>query len=110
MKSKQRQRYTAEFKAQAVELISTGKPVSQIAEELCIGGNLLHKWKKQAQGTQGTQGTQGGSEGPRAAGERSEADDLRALRRENALLKQENDILKKAAIILGTRPQPNFGK
>jgi len=104
MKSKPRQRYTAEFKAQAVELTHTGKPVSQIAEELCIGSNLLHKWKKEARGSQG------GSEGPRAGGERSEADDLRALRRENALLKQENDILKKAAIILGTRPQPNFGK
>lgn len=41
-----RQRYTAEFKAQAVELISTGKPVSQIAEDLCIGSNLLYKWKQ----------------------------------------------------------------
>ena len=104
MNPKPRQRYTAEFKAQAVELISTGKPVSQIAEELCIGSNLLYKWK------QGSQGAQVGSEGPRAAGESSEADDLRALRRENALLKQENDILKKAAIILGTRPQSNFGR
>ena len=104
MKSKPRQRYTAEFKAQAVELTHTGKPVSQIAQELCIGGNLLHKWKKEARGSRG------GSEGPRAGGERSEADDLRALRRENALLKQENDILKKAAIILGTRPLSNFGK
>ena len=33
MKSKPRQRYSAEFKAQAVELISTGRPISQIAEE-----------------------------------------------------------------------------
>lgn len=82
MNSKPRQRYTAEFKAQAVELISTGKPVSQIAEELCIGTNLLYKWKN----------------------------DLRSLRREVALLKAENDILKKAAVILGTRPQSNFGK
>lgn len=46
MKSKPSQRYTAEFKAQAVELIGTGKPVSQIAEELCIGANLLYKWKQ----------------------------------------------------------------
>ena len=42
MKSKPRQRYTAEFKAQAVELTHTGRPVSQIAEELCIGSNLLY--------------------------------------------------------------------
>ena len=39
-----------------------------------------------------------------------EADELRTLRRENSLLKQENDILKKAAVILGTRPQLNSGK
>ena len=76
MNPKPRQRYTTEFKAQAVELISTGKPVSQIAEELCIGSNLLYKWK------QDSRGAQFGSEGPRAEGERSEADDLRALRRE----------------------------
>ncbi len=36
-----------------------------------------------------------GSEGPRAAGERSAADGLGSLRRENALLKSENDISKK---------------
>lgn len=37
-----------------------------------------------------------------------EADDtseLRAMRRELARLRVENDILKKAAIILGTKPQ-----
>ena len=32
------------------------------------------------------------------------------LRREVAVLRQENDILKKAAVILGTRLQPNSGK
>lgn len=104
MNPKPRQRYTAEFKAQAVALISTGKPISQIAEELCIGSNLLYKWKQESQGAQV------GSEGTRAVGECSVADDLRSLRREVALLKAENDILKKAAVILGTRPQPNFGK
>ena len=72
MHPKPRQRYTADFKAQTVELTRTGKPVSQNAEELCISSNLLHKWKKEAQDAQG------GSEAPRAAGERSEADDLRA--------------------------------
>ncbi|MCX8496527.1 MAG: transposase [Akkermansiaceae bacterium] len=45
MNTKPRKRYTTEFKAQAVELIRTGKPVSQIAEELCIGSNPLYQWK-----------------------------------------------------------------
>ena len=67
MSSKPRKRYTEEFKAQAVELLRTGKPVSELAEELCV------------------------------------STDLRALQRENAQLRMENDILKKAAIILGTK-------
>lgn len=104
MKSPTKKHYTAEFKAQALELLSLGKPVTQVAEELCISSNLLYNWRKNAVSSQG------GSEGLRAVGEVSAADELRALRRDNALLKQENDILKKAAIILGTRAQTNSGK
>ena len=48
-------------------------------------------------------GPQVGSEGTRAVGERPVTSDLRALLRENAQLRMENDILKKAAIILGTK-------
>jgi transposase-like protein len=44
MESKPRKRYTAEFKAQALELLTTGKPVSQVAQELCISNNLLYYW------------------------------------------------------------------
>lgn len=99
-----RKRYTPEFKAQAVELLRTGKPVSQVAEELCISSNLLYSWR------QGRQGTQLGGAGARAAGECSEAGERRALRREVTLLRQENDILKKAAVILGTRLPSNSGK
>lgn len=101
MTSKPRKRYTAEFKAQAVELINTGRPVSQIAEELCISTHLLYSWKQAAALPQL------GSEGARAVGEGDAADELRTLRRELARLRVENDILKKAAIILGTKPQPN---
>ena len=43
-------------------------------------------------------------------GEEPAADELRRLRRENANLKLENDILKKAAVILGTRPQPSAAR
>ena len=104
MKEKSRKRYTAEFKAQAVELLETGKPVAQVAEELCVSSDLIYSWRRLSQGTQL------GSVGVRALGERSEADELRTLRRENALLKQENDILKKAAVILGTKAQSNSGR
>jgi transposase len=42
----------------------------------------------------------------RAVGELDEAAELRRLRKENTQLLMENDILKKAAVILGTHTQP----
>ena len=105
MKTVTRKRYTPEFKAQAVELVGLGKPVPQVAEELGIGTGILYRWV----GKDG-QPAQLGSEGLRAAGEEPAADELRRLRRDNANLKLENDILKKAAVILGTKPHPTLAR
>lgn len=95
-----RKRYTAEFKAQAVGLVGAGKPVKDVARDLEISEGVLYEWVRK-----GSQPAELESAGVRAVGEQSEADELRRLRRENATLKLENDILKKAAVILGTKPQ-----
>lgn len=100
MKTVIRKRYTSEFKAQAVELVGLGKPVPEVAQDLGIGSSLLYRWVGR-----GPQPAQFGSGGLRAGGEEPAADELRRLRREIANLKLENDILKKAAVILGTKPQ-----
>ena len=105
MKSVTKKRYTAEFKAQAVELVKVGRPVREVAMELEVGVSLLYAWVYKA-----SQSAQLGSPGARAVGEESEADELRRLRREVANLKLENDILKKAAVILGTNPPPQSGR
>lgn len=104
MSQKRYQRYTPEFKEQALGLLGLGKPVAEVAAELQTSADLLYSWRRAAQRPQG------GSTGLQAAGEPSEADALRALRRENARLQAENDILKKAAIVLGSRPQPSSAK
>jgi transposase-like protein len=80
-----------------VELLATGKPVPELAGELCVSGNLLYN------GRVGAQSLRLASAELRAAGARSEADELRALRCDWARLQLENDILKKAAVILVTR-------
>ena len=96
-----RKRYTPEFKAQLIELVAIGKPVPEVAQEFGIGTSLLYKWVGR-----NPQPGQRGGEGQRAAGEEAAAAaELPRLRREIAHLKLENDILKKAAVILGTRPQ-----
>ena len=100
-----RKRYTAEFKAQAVGLVGLGKPVPEVAEDLGIGTSILYGWVRK--GSQPAQLVRGGL---LAYGSQPSAAELRRLRRENANLKLENDILKKAAVILGTRPQPGAGR
>jgi transposase len=94
-----RRRYSAEFKQQAVELVRMGRPVAQIAGELGIGSGLLYRWSRQS-----SKMTQLGSGVLRAVGEQNEADQLSHLKRENARLRMENSILKKAALLLGTQP------
>lgn len=100
MSQRTHQRYTSEFKEQALGLLSLGKPVAEVAQELQISSNLLYAWRSQSQRTQS------GSAGQRAVGEQSEADALRALRRENARLQAENDILKSPRLSSAPNPRP----
>jgi len=105
MNSVTRKRYTAEFKAQAVGLVNLGKPVPEVARDLEVGEGILYKWVRNV-----GQSGQFGSGGVRAVGEEPVADELPRLRREILTLKLENDILKKAAVILGSRPQQSAAR
>lgn len=82
-------RYTPEFKAEAVRLVNaTDKPASQIARELGISDNALRSWVKQAQI----------DTGEREGLTTQEREELRRLRKENKVLRQEREILKKATV------------
>lgn len=101
---KRRKRYTEDFKNQAIELCATGKPVAEVAEDLCLSKDLIYKWIRPARTGLGR------SEDKGATGDSAEAQELTRLRREVAELRIDNDILKKAAVILGTRHQTRSGK
>jgi transposase len=86
-----RQRFTAEFKREALRLLkSSGKPAAVVARQLGIPRNRLYKWASDAE-RQGEQAFRGSGR-PKAS-----RDELAILQRENARLKEENEILKKAA-------------
>lgn len=86
-----RQRFTAEFKREALRLLKTsGKPAAVVARELGIPRNRLYKWAADAE-RKGEQAFRGSGR-PKAS-----QDELAILQRENARLKEENEILKKAA-------------
>src|SRR5882757_5069409 len=99
MKAVTRKRYSAEFKAQAVALVGLGKPVPEVAADLEIGTSILYGWIRK-----GSQPGHLRSGGLRAVGEEPGADEVPRLRRENARLKLENDILKKLPSSSGPDP------
>jgi len=93
MEPKRRQ-FTQEFKAEAVRLLNeSGKPLSQVARELGIRPDILKSWKRAAEGRAGLVGPDS------ALGDEqlTKDEEIRRLRRENEVLKQERDFLKKAA-------------
>lgn len=108
MSTMNRRRFTQEFKDQAVELVRLGQTIRDVAEQLGIGKSNLHRWVLAADHKD--QAAQGGGAVEGAAGNLHEADELRRLKREVDRLKLENDILKKAAVILGTKRPRNDEK
>ena len=88
-----RKSFTRAFKIEAVRLLGLGeKPASQLAQELGIRRNQLYKWRDQLEG----KGAAGAFQGPgrRPASEESE---IARLKRELERVREERDILKKAA-------------
>ncbi len=84
--------FTKEFKLEAVQLAqSSQKPFTQIANDLGIADSTLHHWCKQL-GEQGEQGFVGSGD------QLPQEEEMRQLKRENELLRQERDILKKPRI------------
>ena len=85
-----RRKYTDEFKREAVRLMETrgSRTVSDVAESLGVAENLLHSWKRTYTDTV--------EEVRQQRGETPE-EELKRLRRENAQLKRDKEILKKAA-------------
>jgi transposase len=105
MTSVSRKRYSSDFRDRAMELVALGRPVPEVAQELGISTTVLYRWTQGQRQAGNSSPAQFGGAVQRAGGELDEAAELRRLRRENAHLLMENDILKKAAVILGTQPQ-----
>jgi transposase len=85
-------KYPAEFREQAVELVRSGRTIASVARDLGVSDTALGYWMKTDRAERGV---------PEANGQVALTSDERAemarLRRENATLREEREILKKAA-------------
>jgi transposase len=94
--SRPRRFFPPEYKAEVVELIcSTGKTVGQVARELDLTETTVRQWVRQADLDTGHR-----TDGLTTA----ERDELGRLRREVRELREEREILRKAAVFFARRP------
>ena len=85
---KSRPPYPPEFRREAVAMVRSGRSVKEVAGALGMTEQSLRNWVKQEQLDRHER-----DDGLTSA----EREELRQLRRENARLKQERDLLKRAA-------------
>ena len=92
--SSKRRRFTPEFRAEAVRLVTeTDRPVAHVAEEIGVSAQLLGRWVQQSKPAE-------------EAGDRAldidERAELERLRKENADLRLDRSFLKKAAVFFAS--------
>lgn len=89
---KARRRFSKEFKREAVRLLrDSGKGITQIAKELGVSASVLRTWADMVEAEEKT------GLSP------EELDELKRLRKENARLKEEVEILGKATAFFAAR-------
>ncbi len=98
MSQQGRKQYSREFRIEAVrQSYDSGKTVSEVARDLGIPVPRLYKWRERVKQEQGAGTTN------------SEKAELDGLRRENARLREERDILKKAAMYFADESLKSIG-
>ena len=96
---KSRPPYPDEFRREAVALVrsSSDRSVPSIAKDLGISGQTLRNWVRQAEVDRGA----------RHGLSSDEREELGRLRRENRVLAEEREILKKAAAFFAAEGDQN---
>lgn len=91
---RQRRRFTQEFKLEAVRLAAVGdRRVSEVARDLGIRAEMLRQWRRQAEARVGHSAA---DIFPGNGKLISQDEEIRRLRREVTVLREERDILGKA--------------
>jgi transposase len=99
MGSQGRKQYTADFKREAVALVTEqGYSVAEAAKNLGVNAGLLRRWKTEM-------GQTGLVAFPGQGRQTPDQAELHRLREENRRLRMERDILKKATAFFASEPR-----
>jgi transposase len=93
---KTRPAYPEEFRREAVQMLRAGRTPRELAESLGVSEQTLRNWRRQDQRDRHERDDGLTSD---------EREELRRLRRENARLKQERDLLKRAAAFFASETE-----
>jgi transposase len=85
--------YPSEFRREAIELLRAGRAPAELSESLGVSQQTLRNWRRQDQVDRRER-----DDGVRT----DERVELARLRRENLRLRQERDLLKRAAAFFAT--------
>ena len=89
---RERREFSKEFKLEAVRLATSGeRTLAQVARDIGVHANLLRTWKREAANTSLANGVFPGN-----GKLTSQDEEIRRLRRELAIAREERDFLKKA--------------
>ena len=86
-----RKTYTDEFKTMIAELVLSGQSVKDVAREYSLSETAVRNWSKKKAPINV------------AEGDTTNLEEINRMRKENARLKEENDIFKKAMAIFAKK-------
>lgn len=96
-KKNTRRRYDADFRAEALKMLGSGRAVREVAQVLCVSEQLLYNWQSQAR-----KSTVHNADADVAAAYQ----EVEALKKQVKRLQMEQEILKKVLFIMNPQPQP----
>lgn len=85
-----RKTYTNEFKSMIVELVLSGKEVKEVSSEYSLSESTIRTWVKKKSPIE-------------IEGKTTNLEEVNKMKKENARLKEENEILKKAMAIFAKK-------
>ncbi len=85
-----RKTYTDEFKTMIAELVLSGKPVKEVADEYSLSQSTIRGWVNKKAPIE-------------VEGNTTNLEEILKIKKENARLKEENEILKKAMAIFAIK-------